>query len=125
MAGLWSRHLNEYPFMENEKNRGAALIVQNFEIVTDKTDFSDEELFDILSQQISDMLERKPEYLFSLMYRMDVLENKITAVLHPMAKDLPHVGLTKLVLERQNKRNKTREMYRQKPIDDLEKGLEY
>ena len=110
---------------ENEMNRGAAVIVQNFEIDTDKTDFSDKELFDILSQQISDMLERKPEYLFSLMYRMDVLEKKITAALHPMAKDLPHIGLTKLVLERQQERNQTREMYRQKPIEDLEEGLEY
>lgn len=111
--------------MENEKNRGAAVIVQNFEIDTDKTDFSDEELFDILSQQISIMLERKPEYLFSLMYRMDVLEKKITACLHPTAVDLPHIGLTKLVLERQKERNRTREMYRQKPIEDLEEGLEY
>ncbi len=111
--------------MKNETKRGNAVIVKNFEIDTDKTDFSDEELFDILSQQISDMLERKPEYLFSLMYRMDVLEKKIKTVLHPMAVDLPHIGLTKLVLERQEERNRTREMYRQKPIEDLEDGLEY
>lgn len=104
---------------------GTAVIVKNFEIETDKTDFSDDELFDVLSQQISDMLERKPEYLFSLMYRMDVLEVKIKAALHPMAEDLPHIGLTKLVLERQRERNRTRELYRQKPIEDLEEGLEY
>ncbi len=110
---------------ENEMKRSAAVIVKNFEIDTDKTDFSDEELFDILSQQISDMLERKPEYLFSLMYRMDVLEVKIKAALHPMAVDLPHIGLTKLVLERQQERNRTREIYRQNPIEDLEEGLEY
>ena len=110
---------------ENEMKRSAAVIVKNFEIDTDKTDFSEEELFDILSQQISDMLERKPEYLFSLMYRMDVLEVKIKAALHPMAVDLPHIGLTKLVLERQQERNRTREIYRQNPIEDLEEGLEY
>ena len=111
--------------MKNEMTHGTAVIVKNFEIETDKTNFSDAELFDILSQQISDMLERKPEYLFSLMYRMDVLEVKIKAALHPMAIDLPHIGLTKLVLERQRERNRTREMYRQEAIEDLEEGLEY
>lgn len=106
-------------------DKGVAVIVRKFEIETDKTEFSDEELFVILSQQISDMLERKPEYLFSLLYRMDVREAKINAALHPMAADLPHIGLTKLVLARQRERNATREKYRQKPIEDLEEGLEY
>ena len=111
--------------MKNEMKHGTAVIVKNFEIETEKTDFSEEELFYILSQQISNMLERKPEYLFSLMYRMDVLEVKIKAALHPMAVDLPHIGLTKLVLERQRERNRTRELYRQEEIEDLEEGLEY
>lgn len=110
---------------EKNLNRGTAVIVQDFEIDTDKTEFSDEELFEILSQQISDMLERKPEFLFSLLYRMDVKEAKVNTALHPTAIDLPHIGLTKLVMQRQQERNATREKYRQKPIVDLEEGLEY
>ena len=102
------------------------VIFRDFEIENaDTAEPTEAELFDLLRRQIELMLERKPEFLFSLLYRMDVKEAKANAALHPLAPDPPAVGLAKLVMERQKERNRTRELYRQDPIDDLEDGLEF
>lgn len=108
---------NQYPT--------SAVIFKNFEIETERKVRSEAELFDILSQKIAYLLEYRTEFLLSLLYRMDVREAKVSAALHPAAPDAPHIGLTKLVLERQKERNRTREQYRQPPIEDLEEGLEF
>ena len=109
---------------DNAKNDASA-IINKFEIETEQQTFSDAELFEVLSKQIAYLLEYKAEFLFSLLYRMDVKEDKVNAALHPLATEPPHIGLTHLVLDRQRARNLTREQYKQQAIDDLEEGLEY
>lgn len=101
------------------------IILKKFEIETEQVYNSDEELLAVLSKQIEYMLQKKSEFLFSLLYRMDVKEAKVDAAMHPGAPEAPHIGLARLVLDRQKQRNFTREKYKQEPIDDLEEGLEY
>ncbi len=108
------------------QSHGTKVILRDFEIENAaQTEPTEAELLDLLRRQIEVMLERRPEFLFSLLYRMDVKEAKANAALHPLAPDPPAVGLAKLVMERQKERNRTRELYRQKPIEDLEEGLEF
>lgn len=81
---------------------------------------SESELLDLLAGRIGEMLETRPEYLMSLLYRLDVREDKIVPAMHPAAPDPPHIGLAKLVLERQKQRLATKRSVRSEPIEGWE-----
>jgi hypothetical protein len=69
---------------------------------------TEEDLLALLAERIAEMLERRPDYLMSLLYRLDVLEKKIRPVLDPAAPEPAHIGLARLVLERQKQRLETK-----------------
>lgn len=79
---------------------------------------TDEELVQLLSERIAVMLEREPEQLMSLLYRLDVLEKKIVPVMHPLAPEPAHIGLARLVLERQRQRMETKRSVKTEQLDD-------
>lgn len=66
-----------------------------------------EDLINALSERVAYMLDKEPELLFSTLYRLDVLEHKINAVLHASSEDPAH-GLARLIVERQQEKLKTR-----------------
>lgn len=66
-----------------------------------------DELISALSRRIEVMLDKEPELLFSTLYRLDVLEHKINAVLHSSSEPPAH-GLARLIVERQIEKTKTR-----------------
>lgn len=100
-------------------NKTAESVREPFEL--EKAAPADEqELLRILSERIEEMLERRPEYLMSLLYRLDVLEEKIVPVMHPSAPEPPHIGLARLVLERQMQRAQTKRDVKIEPLDDWE-----
>lgn len=66
-----------------------------------------EDLINSLATRIAQMLDREPELLFSTLYRLDVLEHKINAVLHS-SEEPPAHGLARLIVERQIEKSKTR-----------------
>lgn len=78
------------------------------------------ELLVLLTQRIGEMLERQPDYLLSMLYRLDVLEPKINQALHPDAPELPALGLARLVLERQQQRVHTKRTVKSAPLEGLE-----
>lgn len=79
---------------------------------------TEEQLLAVLAERIADMLEHRPEYLFSLLYRLDVLEEKIRPVLRPGAPEPVNWGLARLVLERQKQRLETKRSVRPEPLGD-------
>lgn len=81
-----------------------AIVASNFELETRRPVESEAELFAELAAQIEWMLENRTEFLFSLLYRHDVAEKKIKEALHPAAPEPAHIGLARLVLERQKER---------------------
>ena len=97
------------------------LIIRDFEIeLKEEQTLSEEEVFDLLADQIAYMIEYRLDFLLSLMYRLDVLEHKINAALHPSAPKPANIGLAKLVWERQKQRMETKQQYKQTKIDDWE-----
>jgi hypothetical protein len=86
------------------------IIIRDFEIekVKDEEKISEEELFNLLADQIAYMIEYRLEHLFSLLYRMDVKEELVRAALAPEAPDPANIGIARLVLDRQKKRNYTK-----------------
>jgi len=81
---------------------------------------SEAALLDMLADRIDQMLATQPEYLMSMLYRMDVLEHKINRVMHPAAPEPAPMGLARLVLERQLQRVETKRNIKTAPLDDWE-----
>lgn len=96
----------------------SALVREPFEL--ESTPGSEEELLTLLAGRIAEMLERRPEYLMSLLYRLDVLEEKIRPVMLPDAPEPANWGLARLVLERQKERAETKRTVKPKPLEGLE-----
>lgn len=96
----------------------ATLVREPFELENTEPPASEAELLALLSERIAEMLERRPEYLMSLLYRLDVLEEKIHPAMHPLAPEPANVGLARLVLERQKQRIATKRNVKTEPLDD-------
>lgn len=98
--------------------RLTSLVKEPFELTGVEPPVSEELLLAILAERIGEMLERRPEYLMSLLYRLDVLEEKIHPAMHPMAPEPAHIGLARLVLERQKQRAETKRSVKTEPLED-------
>lgn len=99
----------------------SALIVRDFEIETkEERTYTEEELFDLLANQIAYMIEYRLEFLLSLMYRLDIAEEKVNHALSPFAEDPANVGLARLVLDRQKQRAFTKKFYKQADLGEHE-----
>jgi hypothetical protein len=98
----------------------AAIIRGPFELDSTQEPESEAALLALLTERIGEMLEKRPEYLMSLLYRLDVLEEKIVPVMHPAAPEPPSLGLARLVLERQRQRVETKQSVPTKPLEGME-----
>ncbi len=98
----------------------AALVREPFELPAGPPPANEAELLALLADRIEEMLATRPEYLMSLLYRLDVLEKYIVPALHPTAPEPPHIGLARLVLERQRQRAETKRSIPIQPLEDWE-----
>jgi hypothetical protein len=78
-------------------------------------ELSESDLFKAIRDRVEYLLEKNPELLMSYLYRLDVLEVKINAVLSPNAIVPPIEGLARLILERQKERIATKQKYKSDP----------
>lgn len=92
--------------------RDKELIISNFEIEGADAAVSEAELLDILTSQVEYLMDRRLDYLLSLLYRLDILEPKIKAVLYNQEIIAPARGLAQLILDRQKERVTTRSKYK-------------
>lgn len=96
-----------------EKFKG---IQQQFDL--EKTSGASEaEMILVLSQRISEMLDTETDLLFSTLYRLDIYESKINAVLY--SSEDTATGLARLVVERQKQKFKSRAEHKAKSGDDF------
>lgn len=75
-------------------------------------------LLQVLAERIADLITHQPEYLFSLLYRLDVPEEEVHRALMNVDEKSPDLLLAELVLKRQKKRIETRMNYQPPPLDD-------
>lgn len=94
-------------------------ITASFEIETRRPPADEAELLHVLARQIEAMLESRPDFLFSLLYRNDILESKIVAALDPSAPEPGHIGLARAVLERQKARLEAKKNFPAAEADGL------
>jgi hypothetical protein len=97
---------------------GKMQLNEHFELVTtDGPALSEAELLAMLTQRVTEMFETQPDFLMSLLYRLDVEESKINRAMHPSAPEPATVGLARLVLERQKQRFETKNTVKVAPIE--------
>lgn len=103
------------------------LIARDFELepIDDSEQITEEELLRVLSNRIAYMIEYQLEFLLSLMYRLDVSEQKVSDALSPGASEPANIGLARLVIERQKQRAFTKQFYKQEKLEDLDEELEF
>lgn len=78
-------------------------------------ELSESDLYKAIRDRVEYLLDKNPELLMSYLYRLDVLEVKINAVLSPKSIVPPIEGLSHLILERQKKRIETKKKYKSPP----------
>jgi hypothetical protein len=105
---------------QNEIIQKTAHLIESSFDLTRKTISSEEDLVAVLAERIADMLEKQPEQLMSLLYRLDVLESKIVPVMRPDAPEPANVGLARLVVERQKQRIETKKNTRIDPLEGMD-----
>jgi hypothetical protein len=108
------------PMEQNEIIQKTAHLIESSFDLTRKTISSEEDLVAVLAERIADMLEKQPEQLMSLLYRLDVLESKIVPVMRPDAPEPANVGLARLVVERQKQRIETKKNTRIDPLEGMD-----
>ena len=101
------------------------LIARDFEMVLGDKKPTEQELFEMLSDQVAYMMQYRLDFLLSLMYRLDIDEEKIRIALSPKTLIAPNIGLAHLILERQKLRIKIKQEYGKTELEDLEEGLEF
>ena len=99
------------------------LIVRDFDLEPQEESLTEEELLRLLSDVVAEMIERRLEFLLSLMYRLDIDEKKVHFALSPFCEESANIALARLILERQKQRAFTKQYYKQEDLGDLE-GLE-
>lgn len=70
-----------------------------------------------IRSRVEQLLEADPNLLFSYLYRLDVLECDIKAVLSGRTTDDVIGAVSQLILDRQLMRLKTKQQYKQDPIE--------
>ncbi|MCU0346879.1 MAG: hypothetical protein MUC59_08035 [Saprospiraceae bacterium] len=102
------------------------LIISDFELASPEADApSEAELFGMLCDRISWLIEHNMGYLLSLLYRNDVLEWKINEALAPDNPDPANIALAKLVMERQHQRLATKKQYGKQSSDGVDEDLRW
>ncbi len=97
------------------------LLARDFELEAIEDDsISEDELLMLLAERMDFLIEKRTEFLFSLMYRLDVDERKVNAALSPAAPEPANIGLARLVLERQKQRAFTKQYYKQDKLEDMD-----
>ena len=105
---------------DNTLAQTTALIRAPFELEAGPPPADEAELLALLAARIEEMLIHRQDSLMSLLYRLDVLEEKIRPVMHPNAPEPPHIGLARLVLERQKQRIETKLKIKPDPLEGME-----
>ena len=93
------------------------LVNKDFELA--ESDFiSEEDLERALSAVIHRMIDHDLEKLFSILYRLDVNEQKVHTALRKNNDIAPHIAIAKLIIKRHKEKLESRLKYKPDKDDD-------
>jgi hypothetical protein len=88
--------------------------------IENNRELSEDQWLEIITDRVSWLLENDKDLLLSYLYRLDIEEQKIDKALTPFEEDPAHIGLAKLILDRQKQRIATKQKYKVDPIEGWE-----
>ena len=88
------------------------LVLRDFELANPENVLTENEMLNYLAEAIAYMIEHRMDFLLSLLYRLDISENKIAFALMPGNEEPANIALSHLVWERQKQRVATKQAYR-------------
>ena len=74
---------------------------------------NEEEMIQMIAQRVNEMMETEIDLLFSYLYRLDVSESKVNAILVKQDGQHAILSIARLIWERQKERLKTKAAYKQ------------
>lgn len=101
--------------MTDERILALNQMVQKIGVDDDET-----QILNAIKIRVSELMDRNPELLMSYLYRLDVLEKDLNAVLNNPAPVSLVDSFSMLIWERQKKRLETKSKYKQEPIEGWE-----
>ncbi len=99
------------------------LISNDFQIKQAPPELSEEEFVLYLADYVEYLIEKRMEYLLSMLYRLDVAERKVNAALLPTAQLPPHVGIAQLIVDRQKRRIWTKKNIKSKELESWDDDI--
>jgi hypothetical protein len=78
---------------------------------------TEEEVLHLVAARVSELMAHQFEFLMGMLYRLDVLEEKIKVALSPQNPEAPDIALARLIIERQKQRLKSK-LNSFKPLPD-------
>ena len=110
-----------YLYMDKELSKSLSQdFEKDWELQVPET-FTEAQLLELLAAKISMLVEKQPETFFQLMYRLDIPEKKLNAVLGNM--DTVD-KIARLIYERQLEKARSRQQYRNNS-EDIDKNLQW
>lgn len=98
-----------------------AIVKKDFGLTIDQRTYSESELTDLLAEAIFKLIQKNLEQLFSILYRLDVNEEKVHLALAPNAQAPPNLLIAQLIIEREKQKAESRLRYRheEEPDDEV------
>ena len=112
------------PLEKNLIHQTSQLIARDLGLNLGEGPISESELFDLVANEVAYLLEHRLEYLFSLMYQLDIEEQYIRDALAPNAENPANITIAKLIIDRQKQRIYTKQKYKQPKLDETD-GFEF
>ena len=113
--------MGDYPV----SNKITQLIARDLGMEAVVEGISEKDLLRLVADQVAFYIENRLETLLSLMYRLDVNQAAVEQALSPMAKRPANEVIAELIVERQKERIRTKQKYKQDPLNDIDDELKY
>lgn len=102
--------------MDAQHEAVTAMIVRDFGI-SEATSADEDALLNVVAARVGYLLVHDVDFLMGMLYRLDVLEEKIKIALGKGSDDPAHIALAKLIIERQKQRYQSK-LNSFKPLPD-------
>jgi hypothetical protein len=89
------------------------LVLHDFNLTVPNKQLTEAEMIAYLADAVAYMMEHKMDFLLSLMYRLDIDEDKIAFALMPSNPEAANMALARIIWERQKQRIQTKKTYKQ------------
>lgn len=102
--------------MDDQFSDVSNVITQELDITLD-SEANKQDLIDAIALRVMSYMDGDIGLLFSYLYRLDIDQQKINKIINEPTEEPTHIALATLIYDRQMDRVKTKQTYKQSPIE--------